>query len=218
MKNSESWTMEKRRIKDGVYLVVDPGVEEDLLLAKISSALQSEVSALQIWDHFREDQDVMDICEKIAVLARQKEVPVLINNRADVLEQTSLSGIHYDKVPTDLDVFQTRFGRPLITGITCNNDLAEVEWAARQGIDYISFCSIFPSVTSNSCELVDFEVIREARRIFPGAIFLSGGIHPGNIEKLDSLDYNGVAVISGIMSAEHPDVAVKNYLNKLNLP
>lgn len=217
MKNNESWTMEKRRIRDGVYLVVDPGMEEDLLLAKISSALQSEVSALQIWDHFREDQDVTDICEKIAVLARQKEIPVLINNRTDILEQTPLSGIHYDEIPVSFGAFRARTGGPLITGITCNNDLAEVEWAARHGIDYISFCSVFPSVTSNSCERVDFEVIREARRIFPGAIFLSGGIHPGNIEKLDSLDYNGVAVVSGIMSTDHPDVAVKKYLNKLNL-
>lgn len=215
MKKINYETEEKKKIRDGVYLVADPSMKEDLLLEKLNSALQGPVSALQIWDHFSQDQDVFDISEKISVLAEKKNVPVLINNRVDILQNTMLSGIHFDVIPKSFDGIRDQIGRPFISGLTCNNDLASVRWAARHGMDYISFCSVFPSVTSNSCELVDFEIIREARRIFSGSIFLSGGINTNNIEKLDSLDYDGVAIVSGIMSADQPGAAVENYLNKM---
>jgi thiamine monophosphate synthase len=35
------------------------------------------------------------------------------------------------------------------------------------------------------------------------------------MKKLKQLNYSGVAVVSGIMSAEDPKVAVKKYLNEL---
>jgi thiamine-phosphate pyrophosphorylase len=83
--------------------------------------------------------------------------------------------------------------------------------AEQNNLDYISFCSVFPSSTSNSCERVTFDTIRKARTITAMPIFLAGGMRLENINKLSELDYNGVAVISGIMQAEDPAKATKQY-------
>lgn len=206
-----------KNIKDGVYLVIDPSMEENLLLEKVEAALNSPLSVLQIWDNFTEEEKIIPLCEKIATLAHEKNVPVLINNRWKIFNETNLDGIHFDEIPQDLLAVRENLNRPAIIGVTCNNDLDQITEATNAEIDYISFCSIFPSVTSNSCELVDFDVIREARLIFPGSIFLSGGIQPANMEKLSSLEYNGVAIVSGIMSADHPDQAVHHYLEKMKI-
>jgi len=206
-----------RNIKDGVYLVIDPSMEEDTLLRKVEAALKSPLSVLQIWDNFSEEKNIIPLCEKITKRAHRKNVPVLINNRWKVFNETDLDGIHFDEPPQDLAAVRKNLKRSAIIGVTCNNDLDQIRKAAEAKIDYISFCSIFPSVTSNSCELVDFEVIREARQLFPGPLFLSGGIQPDNIEKLNSLEYNGIAIVSGIMSADHPDQAVHHYLEKMKI-
>lgn len=206
-----------RNINDGVYLVVDPSMEENLLLQKVEAALNSPLSVLQIWDNFSEEEKIVSLCEKITKRAHEKNVPVLINNRWKIFNQTNLDGIHFDEIPPHLPDIRASLDRPAIIGVTSNNDLDQIRRAAEAKIDYISFCSIFPSVTSNSCELVDFDVIREARQLFPGSIFLSGGIQPDNIEKLSSLEYNGVAIVSGIMSADQPDQAVHQYLEKMKI-
>lgn len=102
-------------------------------------------------------------------------------------------------------------------GITVNNDLSLVQWANDNSFDYISFCSIFPSTTSNSCQLVKFETITKARTITQMPIFLAGGIQPENIYQLNNLDYDGVAVVSGIMSADDPFEKANKYLNELKI-
>src|SRR5690606_14732905 len=93
--------------------------------------------------------------------------------------------------------------------------LSAVRWAAENEIDYLSFCSMFPSSTANSCELVDFETVRSARSIFQKPIFLAEGLKHGNLGKLEGLLYDGIALISGIMSADDPAGAIRKYYENL---
>lgn len=215
-KEEKSEVETTNKIKDGVYLVVDPAVEKLVLLQKIAAALQEEISVIQVWDHFREEGDIEALIGSVQVLAASKGVPVVVNNRWDLLSKLELAGVHFDVIPDNLQEIRKHVGRNFISGLTCNNDLTCVEWAAENKMDYISFCSIFPSVTANSCDLVNFDTIRAARQTFPGSIFLSGGITPNKIDELTGLNYNGIAVVSGIMSADDPAEAVKKYLIKLN--
>lgn len=205
----------KNEIRDGIYLVIDPSMEKRLLLERIEMALMQELSALQIWDNFFPEQDIRSLIEKVCELCRPKNVPVLINNKWEFLKSTTLNGVHFDQIPENFATIKKEVNRPFLSGLTCNNDLSFVRWAAEQELDYISFCSIFPSVTSNSCQLVNFSTIEQARKIYQRSIFLAGGIRPENIEKLGKLEYDGLAIISGIMSAERPDESIKRYYEKL---
>ena len=47
------------------------------------------------------------------------------------------------------------------------------------------------------------------------SIFLSGGITPDNMEELKELNYDGIAVVSGIMNAENPLKSLNLYKEKL---
>lgn len=203
-------------VKSGIYLVIDPSMEEGLLLSKLSSALKEKLAAVQIWDNFKAEQNIPDLVQKVCKICLAKKVPVFINNRYELLSNTAIDGVHFDEIPENYSEIKAIVNKPFLSGLTCNNDLAWVQWASENQIDYISFCSIFPSSTSNSCDLVEFETIEQASEIFSKAIFLAGGIKPENIEKLSSLKYNGVAVVSGIMSSDTPDLAIKQYQEKLN--
>lgn len=207
--------MHKQTIKAGLYLVIDPATRQDILFKKLNAVLQENIVAVQVWDNFSPEQNVTAVLAPIVEKCNAAGVPVLINNRWEMLQQLPLDGVHFDAVPADIESIRTMVNRPFITGITCNNDLSVVQWAAEQQLDYISFCSMFPSATSNSCERVQFKTVQQARRMSAIPIFLAGGIGHHNLPQLSELPYDGIAVVSGIMSAEDPKDAAKAYLNEL---
>lgn len=202
-------------LKKGIYLVTDPSMDEKMLLDKIGECLSEGIAAVQIWekDH---NQDLLSISEKICSLCIPQNVPVIINNRWELLKDSPLSGVHFDQLPPDIEEIRKSFNRKFITGITCNNDLSDVVLAQKHKLDYISFCSIFPSGTANSCELVEFDTIKKARSIFSELIFIAGGITPHNLDKLTHLPFDGVAVISGILGSSNPVEAIREYKKHLN--
>ena len=202
----------KSRISGGIYLVVDPAMQERELLRRLGEALEENgMAAVQVWDNFTSFVEPEKIIQQICHLCHQKEVPVLINNRWELLKRTDADGLHLDEISKNIEEIKAEVGQDMIIGITCNNDLSVIEWANASHLDYVSFCSVFVSSTSNSCDLVDFERIREARKITSMPIFLAGGINKRNVEELKGLDFDGIAIISGIMASENPNKATKEF-------
>ncbi len=206
-----------KQINGGVYLVVNPADNEEILFSKLKRIVEAEIAAVQIWDNFSGKTNQVSFIDKVCIICHQKGIPVLINNQWQLLNLSKADGVHFDEHPEDIDVIRKIVNRKCIMGITVNNDLSLVQWANDNSFDYISFCSIFPSTTSNSCQLVKFETITKARTITQMPIFLAGGIQPENIYQLNNLDYDGVAVVSGIMSADDPFEKANKYLNELKI-
>lgn len=205
--------MDKRHhISSGIYVVIDPSMEPAVLYDKLDSVLKERVAAVQIWDNFDENEDVMTLIVALCRRCHDKGVPILINNRWQYLRETPLDGVHFDTIPTDYEGIREGIDRPFLCGITCTNGMEPILWAKDNGLDYISFCSMFPSNTAASCELVSHDTVRKARRLYDGPIFLAGGIKPHNMGQLQDLPYTGLAVISGVMNSEAPDQSIREYL------
>lgn len=209
--------MMKKTIQNGIYLVIDPSIDRNRLLTKLRQAINGKIVAVQIWDNFKTDSDFKELVNEISTLCRPQNIPVLINNQWSLLLDIELDGIHFDTVPENFNQLKQNLQKEMIIGITCGNDLSVVKWADENKLDYISFCSIFPSTTANSCELVTFDTIKEARKITSLPIFLAGGIKPENIHLLNTLGYSGIAVVSGIINADNPIETLKMYYEKINL-
>lgn len=207
--------MTKQIIQQGIYLIIDPSMNEEILFGKLNIILKEKISAIQVWDNFNKDQNIEELLLNIHEKASLKNIPIIINNRWELLKQIPLNGIHFDEIPDDLNKIKEEINRDFIIGITCNNELSTIEYAEKHQFDYISFCSMFPSKTANSCELVNFETVEKAKSIFSGKIFLAGGIDLNNIKNLDVLKYDGIAVVSGIMNAENPSGTIKSYHQKI---
>lgn len=204
-----------KEVNGGLYLVVDPSLNQTELLTKLDLALYGGVSMVQIWDNWLVEINKEEVIRSICNLCRNYDVPVLINNEWELTNHLPLDGVHFDKVPHNLDEIKLKIQKPLLIGITCNNDLGDIKWAEEQQIDYISFCSIFSSSTSTSCELVNFKTIEEAKKITTIPLYLAGGIQESNLHLLKDLNYDGIALVSGIMSAVNPVKVTKKYLAEI---
>lgn len=154
--------------------------------------------------------------QPILALAAEYDVPVLVNEEWQLLKTTALHGVHFDTVPNHFDNIRKEIGRDFICGITCSNDLGVIEWADENRLDYISFCAMFPSPSVDNCPIVRPETVQKAREITSLPLFLSGGITLDNLGTLDNLDFDGVAVISGILKSDNPGKAASEIQQALN--
>ncbi|MDO3627787.1 thiamine phosphate synthase [Mucilaginibacter sp. BT774] len=206
--------MEKlNRINGGIYLVLNPGMETGLLLARLADALAGGLLAVQIWNNWQSGAARLDIIKAAGRLCQQHNVPLLINQEWELLLQSTwLQGVHFDNIPGDFEHIKKTLNRSFLAGITCSGNLDTVVWANENKLDYISFCSMFPSPSAGHCDLVMPATVRQARGITDLPIFVAGGVTPQNVIKLkEEIPFNGVAVISGILSSANPQQKVKEY-------
>jgi len=206
----------KRKIQKGIYLVVDPQMERRVLVEKVKAALKSGICALQVWDNIKSGTAIIPLLQELSREAHNFNVPVFINNHWQLLKETDLDGVHFDEIPEDLASIKREINRDMLIGLTCGNDPSKIEWAEASALDYISFCSIFPSNTSNSCESVSFDTIKNTLERYRIPVFLAGGITPENLGKLNRFAYSGVAVVSGIMDAVDPGTEITRYKTQSN--
>lgn len=202
----------------GVYLVLDPSREWALILSKLASGLSGGINIVQIWNHWNPTisyNQKLDFLKKVNDLCAEFEVPVLMNEDYELALNANLSGVHFDEVPADIDVLKNKLADKTL-GLTVGNDTAKIKLAKAHGFSYISFCSVFPSSSVDTCDLVSTESIRAAKSIADIPVFLSGGITVESLHKLKGLDFDGVAVISGLLDAVDPGKAVKLYLDELD--
>lgn len=201
----------RKEMRGGIYLILDITKDREELLNKLNEIIQEEIAAVQIWDNFQLDDTKLELIQEIIQMCHQNGIPVLINNQWELLGLTQLDGVHWDKIPSDFQKIQQACSHDILWGITCNNDLSVVQEAEINGFDYISFCSMFPSSTANSCDLVRFDVVQAASEMTSIPIYLAGGIKPENLDLLTELPYTGIALVSGIMSSDQPREAIKKY-------
>lgn len=203
-------------IKGGLYLVVDPSIGWDALKPKVESAIKGGVAVLQIWNHWNTDQDKTLFIQNICALAHAHNVPVLINEEWSWLMHTPLDGVHFDHVPKNLNFITQFINKPFLKGITCGNDTTRIQWAIHHQVDYISFCSMFPSSSTDVCELVSPEVVKQTRQKTTMPIFAAGGITVEKIPELLKLGVDGVAVISAITKAENAESKSREFYKALH--
>jgi thiamine-phosphate pyrophosphorylase len=159
---------------------------------------------VQIWDHWYVQKNKVAKTDLMADICHQHGVPCLVNNDWELFCNSKADGLHFDSIPENFKERRGILKPDTILGITCGNDLSVVQWAEGHHFDYISFCSMFPSASAGACEIVSPETVKKARQLTQMPVFLAGGINPGNLMQLEGIGFDGIAVISGILSA--PDV------------
>ncbi|MCU0429193.1 MAG: thiamine phosphate synthase [Cytophagaceae bacterium] len=202
-------------LRKGIYLILNPAFRPTYVLDVLPGLLELGLAAIQCWDHFPEEKINTTWLEQVCEVAHRYDTPVLINNRWNLLMEIPADGVHFDTLPENLETIQQQLGKKYIYGLTCQNNLDQVLVAERKGIDYISFCSLYPSTTSNSCERVELSTLKKMRALSSLPFFLAGGIRPHHLTDLNSFDHAGIALVSAIWEASDPIQALKEFQQQL---
>jgi thiamine-phosphate pyrophosphorylase len=199
----------KKRIESGVYLVVDPSYGEEKVLEVTEKSMEGGLDVLQLWASWKDDSKAIDLGKKLAKLADLCSVPFVVNNDLEVALKIGADGVHIDGTEPPPSLIRERMGEDSIVGVTCSTNMEKVLWASREKVDYISFCSMYPSTSVNECDIVPFRMVSEARRKISIPIFASGGINLTNAHEVIDAGGDGVAAISAIMASNDPKLTTQ---------
>lgn len=199
-----------RRLQ-GLYLVVDPTMPHHRLLDVVEKALKGGVDVLQLWKAWQNRFKTIGLARELLNLANDYDVPLIVNNDLQLAKDVEAHGVHmdgYDVIPTDV---RKALNEQTVVGYTLGNDLEWLKWAENVGADYVSFCSVFPTMSATQCEIIPLSTIRSAKSVTHIPVFASGGINLSNAHLVLETGVDGIAVISSILKAQDPEKTTKSF-------
>lgn len=190
-------------------MVVAPILPADKLLIDVEKALKGGVDIVQFTPD-RQSLETLETAKDLSKLTRQFNVPLLINSRLPLAREIKADGLHFDGYGIEPEEAKRIIGRRCKVGYTLGNDLKRLEWAETVEADYVSFCSIFPTTSTNQCDIVPIGTVKAAKSRTALSVFAAGGIGPKNAHLVLEAGADGIVVTSAILKAKNPEKAAKS--------
>jgi len=199
-----------RRFDLSLYLVTDPllagprGVVET-----VRQALDGGVTIVQLRDPEAKTRALVETAAALLEVTRPRGVPLIINDRVDVMLAVGADGVHVGANDMEPAVARRLAGPDAIVGrsITTLDELRETDLA---GVDYIGASPVFstPTKTDTGPEL-GLEGLKRLRAATTLPIVGIGRINAENARAVIEAGADGVAVVSAIMAAADPAAAAR---------
>ncbi|MDP2826772.1 MAG: thiamine phosphate synthase [Sulfuritalea sp.] len=137
-------------------------------------------------------------------ICRAAGAKLIINDDVWLAVEIGADGAHLgrgDAPGGSLAAARDALGSKRILGVSCYNEIALAEEAARAGADYLAFGSMFPSRTKPGAVRAPLELLGEARRRFGLPIAAIGGITLDNAPQVIAAGADLIAVVSDLFDA-----------------
>lgn len=187
-----------------LYLVTDSSYHtEESLLKTVEESCRGGVTMVQLREKNAGGREYLEKAVRIKRITDKYEVPLIIDDRADVALACGAAGVHVGAA--DLPVAEARrlMGPGRIVGATAKTvEAATRAW--RDGADYLGVGAIYPTTTKVVTVLTAVSTLEEICRAVAIPVVAIGGLNSGNLEVLRGTSAAGIAVVSAIMKAEDP--------------
>jgi len=197
--------MTRSVLADGLYAITDSTlIPPGQLTNCVSLAIAGGASVIQYRNKQAADHERHREATALVTLCHQHNIPLIINDDADLAAAVGASGVHLGKTDPPIRQMRERLGPRAIIGVSCYNDLERAVAAAQTGADYVAFGRFFPSHSKPDAPPAETTVLSRARRHLDLPIVAIGGITPGNGQALVAAGANLLAAIHGVFG--QPDI------------
>jgi thiamine-phosphate pyrophosphorylase len=180
----------------GLYAITPEGPG---LAAKVRAALEGGIALLQ----YRRKSGTPEEAEAIARLARQYNVPLIINDGVELALAVDADGAHLGRDDGDLAAARKKL-QGKILGASCYDRIELARSAVAAGADYVAFGSVFASPTKPGAVRAPLSLFNSDLGVPKCAI---GGITLENAPQVVAAGADLLAVISDLFDA--PDIAAR---------
>lgn len=171
------------------------------LYEQIEKALQGGVTCLQLREKNLSEDEFISEAVKVKELCLRYNVPLIINDNADVAIKSGADGVHVGIEDAPVDELRKKLPKGYIIGATAKT-IEQAKAAEKAGADYIGVGAVFPSPTkTNAIRITHNELQQICSAVSIPAVAI-GGINYDNIDELKGGGMEGVAVVSAIFSAD----------------
>ena len=197
------------KIDTRLYFITDStDYGEEEFLYRIEEALKGGVTIVQLREKAKSTREYTELALKVHELTRRYDVPLIIDDRADVALAVNAEGVHLGQ--SDMPVYMARkiMGADKIIGATAKT-VEQAEEAYSQGADYLGVGAIYPTTTKVKTVLTSVETLRDICDSVPIPVNAIGGLNKDNIGVLKGVPISGICVVSAIMKSDNPRRAVQ---------
>ncbi len=196
-----------------LMLVTDHCSDVDAFCTIVEKALQAGVTVLQLREKTATTRDFYQLALRIKPIARQYNVPLLINDRLDIALAVDADGVHVGQEDLPVAVVRRLIGPDKILGATAAT-VAAAQTAEREGADYIGSGAMFPTLTKPGKQVLPLNVLAQIKQAVQVPVVAIGGITADNLLTLKITGVDGLAVVSAIIDSADPAAATQEILSR----
>lgn len=170
----------------------------------VKEAVENGVTIVQLREKNASTKEFIEIAFRLKEALKPYNVPLIINDRADVALAVDADGLHIGQSDMSYEVARKLLGKDKIIGLSVES-YEQVEEANRLDVDYIGVSPVFSTPTKTNT-IIEFGLdgVRKISKMSNHPIVGIGGLNRSNVEELILSGADGAAVVSAIVSADSP--------------
>jgi len=193
-----------------LYLVTDQGLSPGRPLEwVVEAAVRGGVTAVQLREKSCPIPEYVDIARRIQKVLQPSGVPLIINDRADVVLAVGAAGVHLGQGDMPPGEARKLLGPDAIIGLSVETP-EQAAAAEHLDVDYLGVSPIFPTPTKTDLMTAwGLQGLRRLRSCSRHRLIAIGGINSSNAVQVMEAGADGIAVVSAICSAPDPEAAAR---------
>ncbi len=187
-----------------LYFITDStDFSEEEFLYRVEEALKGGTTLIQLREKDKTTREYIALAEKVHILTKKYNIPLIIDDRIDVAMAIEAEGVHLGQSDMPINTARKILGNNLIIGATAKTVPQALE-AYEQGADYLGVGTIYPTTTKVKTVLTSTDTLKDICKAVPIPVNAIGGLNKTNTDVLKGIDIAGFCVVSAIMKADNP--------------
>lgn len=206
--------MKKENLDYTLYLCTDRGLmSTDTLEKAVEEAILGGVTMVQLREKDCSSKEFYETAIRIKKITDAYEVPLLINDRADIALAVDADGVHIGQSDLPVKIARKILGKDKIIGVSARN-VAQALEAEQNGADYLGVGAMYATGTKKDAKVTSREELLKIRQAVKIPIVVIGGINQKTLSNFKGIGINGLAVVSAVIAAKDIKAAAAEMVRK----
>lgn len=180
----------------------------------VGQAIEGGAQMIQYRDKDSGEADFLSIASKLKAVCKERGVPFIVNDRADIAREVNADGVHLGQKDLSIDEAKKILGSDVIIGKSAST-IDQAKEAEEEGADYLGIGPIFDTLSKEITEPIGLSIVPEARHSLRIPFYLIGGITKDNLDQIIEAGATRIAVISAVVLSDDVKSATADLLKKL---
>lgn len=181
----------------------------------IRQAVCAGLPAVQLRERDLSTRELLPLAQKIRSITTSHAVPLIINDRLDLMMAMNLEGVHLRSDSLPPSSVRQLIGSHGLIGVSTHS-VEDVRCANQGGADYVVFGPIFETPSKRSLGLpLGLHVLADVCRRSSIPVIAIGGITCERVHDIRRAGAHGVAVIGALLTRDDIGEAVREFKHAL---
>jgi thiamine-phosphate pyrophosphorylase len=181
----------------------------------IRQAVSAGLPAVQLRERDLSTGELLPLAQEIQAITRSHAVPLIVNDRVDLMMVLNLDGVHLRSDSLPLPTVRQMIGPRRLIGVSTHS-VEDVRRANEGGADYVVFGPIFSTPSKRSFgPPMGLHLLADVCRRSSIPVLAIGGITCERVRDVRRAGAFGVAVIGALLARDEVGEAVREFKHAL---